>query len=140
MPTTLAAEPLRTTFRIPKRKKHVPAVRARVRETLEKWGLEQLAPDVELVASELVGNAVVHCRITLAEIEISVHLHGGSLVLEISDPDREQLPVPRLGAAEAEEGGRGLLLVAALADSWGCRELEFGKCVWARFTVTGRPE
>ncbi|RDG34988.1 ATP-binding protein [Streptomyces corynorhini] len=140
MPTTLSAEPLRATFRIPKRKKHVPAVRARVRETLVKWGLEQLAPDVELVASELITNAVIHCRVSFAEVQVTVHVDWGELVLEVSDPDRARLP--QLGECRAEgdeEGGRGLLLVAALSDSWGCRELKYGKCVWARFRTVREP-
>ncbi|MFE4060374.1 ATP-binding protein [Streptomyces sp. NPDC059096] len=140
MPTTLFAEPFRDTFRIPKRKKHVPAVRARVRETLEKWGFEQLAPDVELVASELVTNAVRHCRVSFAEVEVTLHVDWGDLVLEVCDPDRDRLPQLRERCSEDEEGGRGLLLVAALADGWGCRELAYGKCVWARFTLNGRPE
>ncbi|MFC9430409.1 ATP-binding protein [Streptomyces sp. NPDC056987] len=139
MPTHLFAEPLRDTFRIPKRKKHVPAARARVRETLEKWGLEQLAPEVELAASELVTNAVRHCRVSFAEVEVTVHVDWGDLVLEVADPDRARLPQIREGRPEDEEGGRGLLLVAALAEEWGCRELAYGKCVWARFTLNGRP-
>ncbi|WP_329067152.1 ATP-binding protein [Streptomyces sp. NBC_01429] len=134
MPTTLSAEPLRATFRIPKRKKHVPAVRARVRETLAAWGLERLVPDVELVSSELVTNAVVHCRVSFAEVEVTLHVDWGELVLEVSDPDRARLPQLGQYCPEGdEEGGRGLLLVAALSESWGCRELKFGKCVWARF-------
>nr|WP_326611895.1 ATP-binding protein [Streptomyces scopuliridis] len=133
----LTAEPLRDTFRIPKRRRHVPAVRARVRETLEKWGLNDLAPDVELAACELVTNAVVHCRVTFAEIEVSVQVAGNDLMLEIADLDRDRRPLLRAGCPEGEEGGRGLLLVAALADAWGCRELEYGKCVWARFAIAG---
>ncbi|MEW1718408.1 ATP-binding protein [Streptomyces sp. NPDC093109] len=133
MPTTLSAEPLRATFRIPKRKKHVPAVRARVRETLAAWGLERLTPEVELVACELVTNAVVHCRVSFAEVEVTLHVDWGELVLEVSDPDRTRLPQLGAGCPEDGEGGRGLLLVAALSESWGCRELEYGKCVWARF-------
>ncbi|MFJ1649075.1 ATP-binding protein [Streptomyces sp. NPDC088258] len=134
MLTTLSAEPFRAAFRIPKRKKHVPAVRAQVRETLIKWGLEQIASDVELVTSELVTNAVIHCRVSFAEVEVTVHVDWDELVLEVSDPDRARLPQPGERRPEDdEEGGRGLLLVAALSDSWGCRELTYGKCVWARF-------
>ncbi|MFE9886389.1 ATP-binding protein [Streptomyces scopuliridis] len=137
MPTALTVEPLRDTFRIPKRRRHVPAVRARVRGPLEKWGFNHLAPDVELAACELVTNAVIHCRVTFAEIEVTVHVDGDNVVLEISDPDRDRLPLLRVGSPEAEEGGRGLLLVAALSNTWGCRELEYGKCVWARFAIIG---
>ncbi|MFD8965231.1 ATP-binding protein [Streptomyces sp. NPDC059568] len=135
MPAALTAEPLRDTFRVPKRKRHVPAVRARVRATLVKWGFDHLVPDVELAACELVANAVVHCRVTLARIEVTVQVDGDELLLEVVDPDRDRRPLLRSGCAEDEEGGRGLLLVAALSADWGCRELEYGKCVWARFPV-----
>ncbi|MEW2520246.1 ATP-binding protein [Actinacidiphila alni] len=40
------------------------------------------------------------------------------------------------GAADVR--GRGLLIVAALADGWGVEGREpFGKVVWARFDVMG---
>lgn len=35
------------------------------------------------------------------------------------------------------EHGRGLLLVAALADKWGVRERDPGKVVWCEFRVAG---
>ncbi|MFJ5102443.1 ATP-binding protein [Streptomyces sp. NPDC088554] len=107
MSVTLSAEPLRETFRIPKHRRHVPAVRARVRETLERWGLEHLVPDVELVASELVTNAVVHCRVVLAEIEIGVRVDDGDLVLEVSDPDRDRHPRPGRGVPTTGRAGVG---------------------------------
>ncbi|WP_030747883.1 ATP-binding protein [Streptomyces sp. NRRL F-5135] len=138
MPAAHTDDLFRDTFRIPKRKAQVPAARARVRGVLEKWGFNCIASDVELVACELVTNAVVHCRVPLAEIQVAVHLDGGAVVLEISDPDGERLPLVRMACSPDEvEGGRGLLLVAALSDSWGCRKLEYGKCVWARFAVAG---
>lgn len=36
-------------------------------------------------------------------------------------------------ADDGDEGGRGLLLVAALADKWGVGERDLGKVVWAEF-------
>ncbi|MFJ7998525.1 ATP-binding protein [Streptomyces sp. NPDC096310] len=136
MPAALTAEPLRDTFRVPKRRRQVPAVRARVRAALEKWGFDHLAPDVESAVCELVTNAIVHCRVALAEIEVSVHVDGDAVVLEVSDPDRDRLPVLNTDWSEEAEGGRGLLLVAALAADWGCRKGAFTKCVWARFRLT----
>lgn len=40
--------------------------------------------------------------------------------------------VPRI-VHDADEGGRGLLLVAALSDTWGVRERALGKAVWCEF-------
>ncbi|MER7998069.1 ATP-binding protein [Streptomyces sp. NPDC095613] len=138
MPAAHTDDLFRDTFRIPKRKAQVPAARARVRGVLEKWGFNCIAANLELVACELVTSAVAHCRVALAEIQVAVHLDGGDVVLEISDPDGERLPLVRMACSPDEaEGGCGLLLVAALSNSWGCLKLEYDKCVWARFAVAG---
>lgn len=90
---------------------------------------ERLAEDTTLVVSELVTNAVVHAG---TDVELACRLEedpehpghpGGcrAVVVEVSDhhPSR----APRDGTAEPSYGtpeyGRGLRLVAALADAWG---------------------
>ncbi|MFH8467516.1 ATP-binding protein [Streptomyces sp. NPDC017991] len=126
------------TFRIPKRRSHVPAARQRVRKTLSGWGVTgELADAVTLSANELTTNAVTHCRVSCARIRITLTLDGPELVLEVSDPDRDGLPRPHDSAPD-EESGRGLALVAASADSWGHRQGPYAKCVWARFTLAGK--
>ncbi|MGW5708440.1 ATP-binding protein [Streptomyces olivaceus] len=80
---------------------------------------------------------MLHCRTSYAQVGVTLTLDGTELTLEISDPDRDRLP--RLhDSAPDEEGGRGLALVAALSEDWGCRQDPYTKCVWARFTLTGR--
>ncbi|MFE9937215.1 ATP-binding protein [Streptomyces hirsutus] len=125
------------TFRIPKHRRHVPTARRQVHKALANWGVtDQLADSVTLLANELVTNAVTHCRISCAQIEVKLTLYEAHLVLEVSDPDRDRLP--RLhDSAPDEEGGRGLALVAALAEAWGCRQGTYTKCVWALFALGG---
>jgi hypothetical protein len=53
---------------------------------------------------------------------LRVEVHG-------SGPGEVRVPKPR---PDAEEG-RGLLLVAAVADDWGVRERDPGKVVWCEF-------
>ncbi|WP_078855823.1 ATP-binding protein [Streptomyces sp. NRRL F-5065] len=127
--------PSTETFRVPRRRSHVPVARQRVRETLADWGVTgEPAESVLLLASELVTNAVLHCRVSHAQVRVALSLDGPELVLEVSDPDRDRLP--RLHDPDLdEEGGRGLALVAALSDAWGCRQGPYTKCVWARFTL-----
>ena len=80
-----------------------------------------------LLISELVTNAVRHGNppyslvivIDEDEVEVSVEDADGSMPT-VRDPD-----------ALAEDG-RGLLLVGALADSWGIRPLLAGKAAWFR--------
>jgi hypothetical protein len=40
-----------------------------------------------------------------------------------------------VGAAGTLAGGRGLLLVEALADEWGVTRRGNGKVVWAKFAI-----
>jgi anti-sigma regulatory factor (Ser/Thr protein kinase) len=127
------------TIRIPKHRRHVPIARQQVRKALADWGItDQLADSVTLSANELLTNAVTHCQVSYAQVEIRLAIHGTELVLEVADPDRDGLPQLHHSAPD-EEGGRGLALVEALADSWGHRQEPYAKCVWARFTLAGQP-
>lgn len=130
--------PATETFRIPKHRRHVPTARRRLSKALADWGVaDELTEAVVLLASELVTNAVLHCRTSYAQVGVTLTLDGPDLVLEVSDPDRDRLP--RLhDSGPDEEGGRGLALVSALSDDWGCRQDPYTKCVWARFTLAGR--
>lgn len=91
------------------------------------------------MATELVSNAVRHCRVTLAEIEVVLSIRGSGLLLEVSDPDRDRLPGTRPAEDSGDhpqgDGGRGLMLVAALSERWGHDVRPFTKCVWAYFLV-----
>ncbi len=128
--------PRRDTFRIPKRKRHVPEARAQIRRILKDWALDgELAQDIATVTTELVSNAVTHCRVTLAHIEVTVSIRGCGLLLEVSDPDRDRIPAPRTDDDQERDGGRGLMLVAALASRWGHELRPFTKCVWAYFLI-----
>ncbi|MFE5604405.1 ATP-binding protein [Streptomyces coelicoflavus] len=130
--------PATETFLVPKHRRHVPTARQRLRKALAGWGVvDELAEAVVLLASELVTNAVLHCRTSYAQVGVTLTLDGPELVLEVSDPDRDRLPLFHDSGPE-EEGGRGLALVSALSDDWGCRQDPYTKCVWARFTLAGR--
>ncbi|MFF4403005.1 SpoIIE family protein phosphatase [Streptomyces sp. NPDC001262] len=106
-----------------------PAAVARVRNAatrrLAEWGLEELSFTTELILSELITNAV---RYAASPIRLRV-LRGHSLVCEVSDASST---APHLRyAATTDEGGRGLFLVAQLADRWGTRYTATGKIIWS---------
>ncbi|UFR03849.1 ATP-binding protein [Streptomyces sp. Go40/10] len=127
--------PSTETFRIPTRSHHVPTARHYVRKALADWGItDDLADRAVLSANELVTNAVTHCLVSSARVRVTLLLVGSELVLEVSDPDRDRLPRLRDPGPD-EEGGRGLALVEALADTWGHRQEPYTKTVWARFTL-----
>ncbi|MFC8402435.1 SpoIIE family protein phosphatase [Streptomyces griseoincarnatus] len=124
------------------------SARAMLRKALTEWAQSsadgadlltgRVGDDAALVASELVTNAVVHAG---TEVRLTCRLEDtGALVVEVADlhPSR----APRDDAAEAPahdlpEYGRGLRLVAALAESWGVTYRAGSKTVWARLPTRG---
>ncbi|SBT88292.1 Serine phosphatase RsbU, regulator of sigma subunit [Streptomyces sp. DI166] len=127
------------------------SARALVRGALAEWaelgvpGTEHHTPrlveDAILVVSELVTNAVVHAG-TDIELVCRAEEATGAIVVEVSD--RHPGRAPRDGAAEpahdTPEYGRGLNLVARLAESWGVTYRTGVKTVWARLPAEEDPE
>jgi anti-sigma regulatory factor (Ser/Thr protein kinase) len=79
-----------------------------------------------LLVSELVTNAVVHgsSRATLVAARPNGHLHVAVLDSNVQLPDGPQTVPPD------SESGRGLRIVAAVADRWGVETTDEGKAVW----------
>ncbi|MFI1829368.1 SpoIIE family protein phosphatase [Streptomyces sp. NPDC020412] len=99
-------------------------VRARVARTLTDWGLEEEAFTTELILSELVTNAI---RYAVGPIRVRL-IRDRALICEVSDHSSTS---PHLRqAANTDEGGRGLFLVAQFADRWGTRYTTDGKVIW----------
>ena len=97
------------------------------RDVLARRGL----PDVEdavLLVSELVTNAVRHARDTHA---IALDLEIGETWLRIEVQDADPCWPRRRTPGRLDESGFGLVLVDALADTWGVRDTATGKAVWA---------
>ncbi len=93
--------------------------------TLQRWDLEDLSFTTELILSELVTNAI---RYGGDAIRVRM-LRDRSLICEVFDSSSTS---PHLRyAAMTDEGGRGLFLVAQLAERWGTRYLPAGKVIWA---------
>lgn len=88
--------------------------------------------DVVLVASELVGNAITHAA-AQGELDVAWDILGDSVIIRVSDSSQE-LPKARQPDPTATSG-RGLSIIAALADEWGVLDAACGKQVWARVPV-----
>ncbi|AXI77939.1 ATP-binding protein [Peterkaempfera bronchialis] len=116
----------------------VRSARRMLRYFLAVWDAPEYLDSGQLVLSELVTNAVQHARVSPGrEICTRFEIRPEFLRIEVSDADLHHLP-RRREAGEAEESGRGLAVLDALADEWGCepRDCGVGKTVWA---VLGRP-
>ncbi|MFF5252829.1 SpoIIE family protein phosphatase [Streptomyces leeuwenhoekii] len=103
----------------------VGEVRARLTRRLAQWGLDELSFTTELLLSELVTNAI---RYGGEPIRVRV-LRDRTLICEVADSSNTS---PHLRyAAMTDEGGRGLFLVAQIAERWGTRYTPGGKVIWA---------
>ncbi|GHG86355.1 histidine kinase [Streptomyces lanatus] len=103
----------------------VAGIRADVGRRLAEWGLEDLAFATELVISELVTNTI---RYGAEPRRLRVLRDGTSLICEVADGSSTSPHLRR--AADTDEGGRGLFLVAQFTQRWGTRYLPRGKVIW----------
>ncbi|HEU5038371.1 MAG TPA: PAS domain S-box protein [Nocardioides sp.] len=105
-----------------------------VRDLLTGAGREDLVEVAELVASELITNALLH-----AATPVDIHAEAGpdGLRLEVGDGSR-QMPAERDYSSWAGTG-RGLSLVHQLADDWGVVPTASGKVVWAEVVTAANP-
>ena len=91
---------------------------------------DEVRSTLQVLTSEVVTNAIAHGG---GEIVLRTSRVAGEAHVEVLDGSAQE---PRLGSAEPDaEGGRGLMLVEALASAWGVRRPadRGGKAVW--FTV-----
>ncbi|WP_329363684.1 ATP-binding protein [Streptomyces sp. NBC_00669] len=127
------------------RRADLPAVaetRRVLRDNLREWGVAALVDTTELLATELLTNALQHTcggavlTATLSPEGFRAGEPGQRLRIEVRDTVA-RLPRPRPQRWEPDPAGdygtsgRGLLLVDALADDWGVRPCAAGgKEVW----------
>jgi anti-sigma regulatory factor (Ser/Thr protein kinase) len=117
-----------------------------VRFALTQWGLAALADDAELVASELMTNAVEATGGAgstqaardgfgaAATVQVRVLMYPASIIIEVWD--RDPGTPHRHEAATGDEGGRGLMIVAALCTQWDfAGAADGGKVVWAELAI-----
>ncbi|MEU1304897.1 ATP-binding protein [Streptomyces shenzhenensis] len=126
------------TLYIPNDLRAVTVCRRTLRLILTLHGLIGLVDTAELLAAELVSNAVRHTKGPAAlRVRRSPE---GTVWIGAWDTDPEP-PPPRQspGRATELEEGRGLALVTACADYWGWRPSarfgERGKYVWCELAA-----
>ncbi|MFH9084881.1 SpoIIE family protein phosphatase [Streptomyces sp. NPDC017673] len=104
-----------------------------IQAAVRAWGAGDLADEIELVAGELITNALMHTEgsaiVTLRALE------GGDRRLRIEVEDGSSALPRRRDAGEIGVSGRGLVLVERLSDSWGVEARGGGKAVWCEFRV-----
>ena len=99
----LAGEPL-----------NVRDARRLVTRTLNEWHLEPLVESATLLVSEVVTNAVLHARTSLA-----VELERRTDVVRITVSDRSPRRPARRRHGLSATTGRGLALLSTMSTRWG---------------------
>jgi hypothetical protein len=108
--------------------------------TLQRWGVAERREDVAVVVSELLTNALLHARPAAGRartgwpIRLGLLLPARGVMCAVADPSRVA-PVPQR-PEHLGETGRGLHVIAALSDRWGCTiPTDMGKVMWATFST-----
>jgi len=102
---------------------------ARARRLAEQWAERTGCDpdDAALLVTEVATNALRHGG---PGVDLWVRRSpSGGLLVELVDGRSDALPQARRPEPDAE-GGRGLLIVGALARAWGSERLSAGKRVW----------
>ncbi|MFF4350263.1 SpoIIE family protein phosphatase [Streptomyces sp. NPDC001530] len=118
-------------WRLPDAVMHARRFTAR---TLRRWNVEEVADAVLLVVSELVTNALVH---TQGPVRLDLILRGDRVRVCVSDSSPRAPAKPVIVDWEST-GGRGLLLVEAMSESFGSVPVAGGKQVWSEIAVPQR--
>jgi anti-sigma regulatory factor (Ser/Thr protein kinase) len=145
---------------VPAQPDRVPYIRHCTTQTLNAWRLGNLAPDAELVVSELLTNAVRATQTAASPLMLGPQPVVPVVVLYLATdadwlwvlvwdccPESPQCRGHGSGAdGDREpdpdsENGRGLEIVDAVSDRWGtCSAAGVGKVVWAQLGLPTRPE
>lgn len=107
-----------------------------IRAAVRTWGVGDRSDEIELVADELITNALMHTE-GAAIVTLRV-LTGTEHRLRVEVEDSSSALPRRREAGDSGVSGRGLLLVDLLADEWGVEARGGGKCVWCEFVVPER--
>lgn len=126
------------TIDLPPRSTSPAAVRHLTRALLSTWGLaDGNIDDAVLAVHELLVNALQHAGGEAnLELQLSYAEHG--LRVSLADGSAIRPMVRELD--RTAERGRGMRLVAALAERWGIDDYHGGKRVWLQLPVDPSPD
>jgi anti-sigma regulatory factor (Ser/Thr protein kinase) len=129
----IASWPLRTHLELAALPTAAACTRGLVRALTMEWGLPNLTDAAELLASELVTNAIQASRELMVTetpiVRIWIASDGVSMVIHVWDASAA-MPV-RQQAGPGDDSGRGLMIIDALSADWGTYREADGKVVWA---------
>jgi CheY-like chemotaxis protein len=112
-------------WRLPADRTSGAQARRRLRVVLADWQLSDLIDDAELLATELINNAVVHAS---SDVLVTAERRSDALRIAVTDTGAgtPYRPDTRVG----DTHGRGLMLVEGIASAWGTAVDGSAKTVW----------
>lgn len=126
------------TLSVPTTPSAVASARHQAMDEIQSWDAElddEVVHTAELVISELVTNAVRYA--SGGQVSLEVRLNESAVHIEVLDCS-PVLPYPSL-PDQRSENGRGLFLVAALADRYAAESTPTGKRCWAEIALPVGP-
>ena len=99
-----------------------------INDACDRWSRPELADAACIVATELVNNVVVHAHTAMT---VLVATHGTGVSVAVRDRSATIPSFTGEPVAPTSYGGRGMLLIDAVASRWGSLSLADGKVVWA---------
>lgn len=119
------------SFPLPSHALAVKQARILISTALADWGLVVLEENAHLIGSELVTNALKHGE--NKDFRLDLVKQGNNLLIQVTD---HSFGTPILRNPEnSDDGGRGLVLVEVLAESWSVHyNSDETKTVWATVT------
>ncbi|MFI1864547.1 ATP-binding protein [Streptomyces jumonjinensis] len=139
--TSLTPVALEFSMRFTSSPRGARLARRLVSQRLDSWGHPYSSSANEaltLIAAELTSNAVRHGHVPGRDFHLRLTWEAGTLRIEVSDSRTDRVPLfSGEEPPDDAESGRGLLLVARLADRWAIspRVGAPGKTAWAELSV-----
>ncbi|MEU0134437.1 ATP-binding protein [Streptomyces sp. NPDC006296] len=129
------SEPADVVIRLSSTPRGARLARRLAEQQLALWGIPYgsgTARTVALVTAELASNAITHGGLPGRDFRLALVRLPHAVRVEVTDTRPERLlPEPSPAPADATSG-RGLLIVEAYADRWGCTVRDTRtKTVWA---------
>jgi anti-sigma regulatory factor (Ser/Thr protein kinase) len=110
----------------------VGMARCLVRAALYHRGLGRYADDAEIIASELVTNAMQHASVDPAEnIGVTLMRVWSGEAIAVVVTDSSPTPPVKLNTTADSDHGRGMQVVEALSVHWDWHPEDSGKAVYA---------
>jgi anti-sigma regulatory factor (Ser/Thr protein kinase) len=120
----------RQTFTVAPEPESVPHARERVVDLAEPFVDPERIPDLRLVISEVITNAVRHGG--EGDMLVAVTPKQGYLCVQVTDTGAGFAPRPRAFETD-EDGGFGLFLIERLTRRWGLTREDRKTRVWFEF-------